>query len=143
MLSLLISVIFGFTATLVSRTWIDSTGWSVFVGSLIFIITSIVLNRYWGKKLTSQVNDVQEILQESQQDAFKMINRFQTRPSGSQKMMETKVEKVVEKGVLKALDLLDTLQPIYKWSIPRRTADQHAKNAVVFFRSNGSKKSIA
>ena len=46
-----------------------------------------------------------------------MINRFQSRPLGSQKLMENQIEKNVENGVLEALELLEKTNPIHRWSL--------------------------
>lgn len=117
MLTLLISILVGIGAGTSASTLLDSRGWCIAIGIVAFLVCSVLLNRHWGKKLTTTVEQVQAILQQSQDEAYKMINRFQSRPSGSPKAMESQVEKVVEKGVYQALELLDNLRPIYKWSL--------------------------
>ena len=117
MFSLLIAILCGFLSSVVAGNWVDSRGWTITIGCIVFLLISILLNRHFGKKLTAIVDKVQELLKESQDDAYKMINRFQSKPMGSQKVMERTVEKKVEAGVLKALELLETVNPLYKWSL--------------------------
>ena len=117
MLSILIALFIAILASITASIWLTSQGWIISLGSLFFITTSILLNRFFGKRLKDSVDSVQKILQESQQETFRMINRFQSKPMGSQKLMESQVEKVVECGVLKALELLDKTKPLYKWTL--------------------------
>ena len=117
MLSIIIAIVSGVLCTVISANWLTSQGWAITLGVFVFITVFILLNRYFGKKLATIVNQVQEMLQESQNEAVKMINRFQSKPVGSQKMMENNVEKKVEAGVSNALDLLDRVAPLYKWSL--------------------------
>ena len=77
----------------------------------------LVLNFVFGRKLKKIVEAVQGRMQEAQEEAMKMVNRFQTKPLGSQKMMQTKVEKVVEEGLIEAIVMLDDAKPLYPWSI--------------------------
>ena len=117
MFSILVAVLIGCLASVLSGMWLTSQAWILTIGFLFFILASILFNRYFGKKLTAIVNEVQKILQESQQETLRKINRFQNKPIGSQKIMETQVEKSVEAGVLKALALLDGAKPLFKWGI--------------------------
>ncbi len=117
MLSLIIAVSCGILFSGIASLKIESTGWVITIGIAAFLTVAIILNRYFGKKLTTVVNQVQGMLTESQNDAFKMINRFQSKPAGSQKMMEKNVEKKVEAGVIKALEVLETIRPLFKWSL--------------------------
>ncbi len=117
MLSLLIAIICGIFSALLASIKIKSLGWLITIGIVFFLTAAIILNRHFGKKLTAVVNQVQGMLTDSQNNAFKMINRFQSKPAGSQKIMEKNVEKKVEAGVIQALEVLETLQPIYKWSL--------------------------
>ena len=117
MLSIIISVFLSSLSIWFASNWLDSLGWIITIGILVFLAASILLNRIFGKKLTKIVDQVQEILKESQQETVRMINRFQSKPVGTQKLMEAKVEKIVEAGVIKALELLETAIPLYKWTI--------------------------
>ncbi len=117
MLSLFIAISCGIFSSFLASTKMESLGWPITIGIVSFLVVAIILNRHFGKKLTSVVNRVQEMLTESQNDAFKMINRFQSKPVGSQKIMEKNVEKKVEVGVIQALEVLDTIQPLFKWSL--------------------------
>ena len=116
MLSIVIAITIGLLTSGIASAKIESQGWVITIGMVSFLTAAIILNRHFGKKLTTIVNQVQAMLTESQNEAYKMINRFQSKPVGSQKMMEKKVEKKVEAGVIKALELLQTVQPLYKWS---------------------------
>ena len=118
MLSLLIAIIlfiigYLFCADYLVLAW----GWSTFFASLVLLLALFIFNRIFGKKLSRLVENIQEILQDSQEKALQMNNRFQSRPLGSAKLMQGKLEEIVEKGVLKALDLLEQSRPLHKWTI--------------------------
>ena len=81
------------------------------------MLTSFALARVFGKKLQVIVEETQEVLKASQTEVQRMLNRFQTRPGGSQKMMQEQVEKLVTKRVVEALEILDKTRPLYKWSL--------------------------
>ena len=117
MFSILISVFLGSLSTLIAGNWINGIGWVITIGVCVFLTSSILLNRIFGKKLSKIVDQVQELLKESQQETMRMVNRFQNKPVGTQKLMESRIEKVVEAGVMKALELLETTKPLYKWGI--------------------------
>ncbi len=117
MLSLLISLIIGTLASVISTIWLTSQGWIITIGSLVFIVGAVLMNRFFGKKLAKLVEEVQGLLGESQQNAVRVMNRFQSKPMGSQKLMQTQIEKVVEKGVLEALELMENAKPLYNWSL--------------------------
>ena len=117
MLSILIALVFGTLAAIVASIWLISVGWISTIAFLFFVIASVLLNRFFGKRLKDKVDGVQKILQDSQQETYRMINRFQNKPVGSQKVMENQIEKNVENGVLKALGLLEEAKPLYKWSL--------------------------
>ena len=105
MFSILISIFLGSLASLISSSWLQSQGWILTIGSLVFVATYIVLNRIFGKQLTKIIDDVQSILKEAQDDTMKMINRFQIKPIGSQRVMDNQIEKRMETGVVKAFYL--------------------------------------
>ena len=117
MLSILIAIIAGMLAAAIAGFFLTSLGWIITIGVLFFVVASVLTNRHFGKKLKESVDKVQKILQESQEDTYRMINRFQSKPMGSQKLMENRIEKNVEVGVLKALDLLEETKPLHKWSL--------------------------
>ena len=117
MLSILVAILVGMLASGIAAIWLVSFGWIWTIGISFFVIASILINRFFGKKLKETVDSVQSILQESQQETHRMINRFQNKPMGSQKLMEKQIEKNVENGVLEALELLDKTKPIQKWSL--------------------------
>jgi len=117
MFSILIALVIGTLAAVVASVWLISLVWILSIGFLFFIVATVLLNRFFGKQLKDRVDSVQKILQESQEDAFRMINRFQNKPMGSQKVMESQIEKNVENGVLKALELLEEAKPLYKWTL--------------------------
>ena len=117
MLSILVAIIIGMLAAATAGIWLISLVWISIIGTIFFVVASILLNRFFGMKLKATVDGVQSILQASQQDTHRMINRFQSKPMGSQKLMENQVEKNVESGVLKALELLEETKPLHKWSL--------------------------
>ena len=45
----------------------------------------------------------------------KLIQRAQSKPMGSQKMLEEKAEKMIADSVRTALISLDTAEPLFKW----------------------------
>ncbi len=116
MLSIIISIVAGFCAGAGMEVVLDSPGWGITVGCVVTIGVMFAMTRYFGKRLTNIANQVQNLIQESQNEAQRLINRFQTKPGSSQKVMQTQIEKIVEKGILKALDVLTGARPLYKWS---------------------------
>jgi len=82
-----------------------------------FITCSVLVSRAMAKKLKAVMDVVQAHLTTCQEDAYKLINRFQAKPMGSQKLMQDRIEQVMEKGVREALGLLDQAKPLYRWNI--------------------------
>ena len=117
MLSILIALLVGILASGTAAIWLVSFGWILTIGIMFLVIASILINRLFGKKLKDTVDNVQKILQKSQQETQRRINRFQSKPMGSQKLMEKQIEKNIENGVLEALNLLDQTKPLQKWSL--------------------------
>ncbi len=117
MITLLIASFLGAFSSVLASLWLTSQAWIITIGFTVFLAAAIILNRIFGKRLTNLVNDVQEMLKETQAETTKMINRFQARPAGSQKMMQTKVEKIMEAGVLRALERLNDAESLFKWSL--------------------------
>jgi hypothetical protein len=117
MITLIISIIASIAVGYGSARGLDSTGWGIFWGITAFFVVMLILNFIFGRKLKAIVEGVQGEMQSAQEDAMKMVNRFQAKPLGSQKMMQQKVEKVVEEGIGRAVGMLDAAEPLYPWSI--------------------------
>ncbi len=116
MYSLIIAIVVGAATAGITRIWMGWP-WAVFTGTLGFIGASFLLSRVFGKRLTALVTQVQDILQGSQGEVDKMLNRFQAKPLGSVKLMQDQVEKVVERRIIEALAVLETARPLYRWSL--------------------------
>jgi hypothetical protein len=117
MLSLIVSVLAGVLGALgICIIGGAHWGWGIFLGIVIFFAVLILLSRHFGKKLQGVAEQVQVQIGESQSDAQRIINRFQSKPS-SQKVLQSQVEKVMEAGVVQALETLDGASPIFKWNV--------------------------
>ena len=115
MLSLIVSVLAAVVAAAALAS-VTGLGWGICLGVVVFFGMMILLSRYFGKRLQAVAMTVQERITEAQSEAQRLIGRFQTKPS-SQKVMQAQVEKVMETGVIDALAVLETAQPLYKWNI--------------------------
>ena len=115
MLSLIVSLLAAVLAAAALAS-VTAPGWGIFLGVAVFLGLMILLSRYFGKRLQAVAMTVQDRITEAQAEAQRLIGRFQTKPS-SQKVMQAQVEKVMETGVIDALEILETAQSLYKWNI--------------------------
>lgn len=117
MLSLLIAILAACGSGALAANWIHSKGWIGFIAFLVFFGVTLLLNRLITKRLSSLIEEVQNLMQQAQLEANRMAQRFMNKPMSSQKVMQKQLEKIVEKSVLQALDLLDQAKPLYKWNL--------------------------
>ncbi len=117
MLSLIIALSAGLLISLAVALGLDSGGWGIFAGTIGFVLTSFILNRIFGKRLKQLVERVQTTLTASKDEAMRYVTRFQNKPMSSTKMMQDKIERIMEDGVRQALAILDEAPPLYKWNL--------------------------
>lgn len=92
-------------------------GWGIFVAILVFFAIMAIVSRVCAKKLEALVGEVQNCIGAAQGEMQKVANRLQARPTGSQQQMQDKLEKIIEEGVLEAIELFDKAKPLYKWNL--------------------------
>lgn len=116
MLTFAIAVVVGLITFFATVSSIG-VGWGITASVAVTIAILVIMNRLFAQKLTAIGNQVSALLEDGQNEAMRLARRFQTKPIGSQKVMQTQIEKKVEDSVIKALELLETAQPYYKWSL--------------------------
>jgi len=92
-----------------------SIEWGPTFAVLTFIGVLIYCFRKFGKKLQAVVEEAQQIVLGGRAEVEKLIQRAQSKPMGSQKMLEEKAEKMIADSVRTALISLDTAEPLFKW----------------------------
>lgn len=117
MLTILIAVLFAVGGWLVGEHALQSTGWSVFLFTVGFIVPTILLNLWNRKRLERAFQSVQEEIQHDQEALRKQLNQMQSRMGGATKGLQKQIEKKQKDGIRRALAKLDEVQPLYKWNV--------------------------
>jgi tetratricopeptide (TPR) repeat protein len=117
MFTLIIAAVASLAAGGLASLWLDGRAWIGLLMAIVFLGTLYLLNRIFAKRLTAIVNTIQAMLEQAQEEANRMAQRFMTKPVGSQKVMQRQLEKVIEKAVLEALEVLEQARPLYKWNL--------------------------
>ncbi len=118
MLSLIISLTVGLAAGFGTFAPTHHIGWSIFAGVFGFLLCSFLVNRFFTKKLQAVYESVQKTRETAQLEANKLITRAQsTGKGGSPKMIQKKVQKLMDQANRDSLVILDQAQPLYRWAL--------------------------
>ena len=89
--------------------------WGTFVGVVVALgVTTLLVRKYVGQ-LKKVTEGAQARIMEGQEEAQRLIGRYQNRPVGTPKMMQDKVEKIIADKVREALVLTEEAAPLYPW----------------------------
>lgn len=117
MVSLVIAVAAAVAAGAITAGVTDSRLLIGLIGMVAFVGVLIGLTRFFAVKLQAIMKELEAILEQSKAEANRMAQRFSTKPIGSQKVMQQQLEKVMEKGVMEALKVIERAEPLYRWHL--------------------------
>ena len=96
---------------------LENASWGIYVtGVITYIASWIILNRFFQKEFTAQINSVQSHIMGAQEQVQRQVKQFQTKPSGSPVAFQKKLEAKMTKSVEEAIKLLDGVEKFYKWN---------------------------
>ncbi len=97
--------------------WLHSAAWGVVLGFAGLFAAALPLNLWTRKRLEKGFSAVQEYLAETQGVLRRKMQMLQNKMGGGGKGLQRKIEKEQAEAVHKALEMLDSLKPLYKWSV--------------------------
>ena len=117
MLTIVLSLLVSFLLYAAGLVWLHSVGWAVLFGSVGLFASALPLNLWTRKRLERGFTDVQNLLAETQAALRRKAMMLQNKMGGGGKGLQRQIEKEQAAAVRRALELLDTLKPLYKWSV--------------------------
>jgi tetratricopeptide (TPR) repeat protein len=114
MYTILIAVACGVVAGIASGAGLG-VGWGIAIGSVVVTVAAALMTRVHVGKLKAVTQRAQAKIMEGQEEAQRLVARYQNRPVGTPKMMQEKVEKAVAEKVREALEITKDAEALYPW----------------------------
>jgi len=118
---------FGLFYGIAGRHW----GWATLAGLAAFLAIVVPISYYIRKKMESIFTAVQTTILARQEQLRRKVLALQNKMQGSAKL-QAQIEKEQEEGIRDALQLLEALQPLYKWNFLARRQTNTVKGQLLF-----------
>lgn len=117
MLSILISALVSAVISGALIAFKVSTGMTVFLSSVAFVGTFILVGFLVRKKMAKAQGELQESMQAAQRRMQRRVQQFQSKPGGNVKQLQGQLEMDQKAMLRDGLELTKRLEPFRKWSL--------------------------